>query len=88
MIQVRTLYTNVRIHPKRYFDVESQKYIRDKFEKIKSFSLHDVIDDTAHNHIFYDASWKKLIHDGDKQFDENGNIIEKWFTPLDDDWED
>ena len=38
---------------KKYFDVDSQKWIRDKLEKIRSYSLGDIINDTTHNYMIY-----------------------------------
>lgn len=38
---------------KRYQDIDTGKFMRDKMEKIESYSLGDIIDDTVHNNMGY-----------------------------------
>lgn len=69
---------------KRYFDVESQKYITDKLETIQSYNLHEVIDDSYHNRYWCDDPryYSTNIYDG------FFHSIEDLFVPKDNDFDD
>jgi hypothetical protein len=43
----------VLTHLKKYYDSDSGKWIRDKLEQIKAYTLYDIIDDGIHNGMTY-----------------------------------
>ena len=77
---LRFINHTMHLHQKRYFDIDTMQFSLDKMEKIISYKLDDVIDDTIHNRPFWDNSYKR-----GGTWSPNKS---QWFQPLDNDWED
>ncbi len=75
IFEVRNTKRSVICYPKRYYDNDINKYLLDKCEGIKAYSLHNIIDDIAHNEIGSNYYPTKKAYN-------------KWFIPLDNDWND
>lgn len=75
--QVRERTHTVMLHDKRYFDVDSGKFITDKLPTIPSLNLNDMM--TRCHWTEYDCDEK------DECFDDYEH--QKWFTPKDDDFD-
>jgi paraquat-inducible protein B len=68
---------------KQYQDIDTGKYVRDKMDKIASYTLGDIIDDDAHNYMTYAVPRSRAHYD--KVDTTVSNIIK--FVPKDNDWD-
>jgi len=76
---IRCRQLTCAVHPKKYYDVEGQKFITDKMRTIGSHSFDEIIDDEWHNYSF---RYSKIKND-------EGGTSTLWsfpkFVPKDDD---
>jgi hypothetical protein len=68
-----------RVHVKKYYDCDQQKYIRDKLEKLTTYSLAEIAET---DHFTSDNYWRYPTDNSDSVF----NFPK--FIPKDDDWVD
>lgn len=73
--QVRERTHTVMLHDKRYFDVDSGKFITDKLPTIHSLNLNDMM---SRSQNYNDNAEDEFFDDYEHQ---------KWFTPKDDDFD-
>lgn len=91
-LRVRESRHTCMLFDKKYFDIDTGKFVRDKLAKLNSYSLADMFDDSVHNHITYnDARHHYKIEEEEEAAIEkySSNIYNfPYFTPKDNDFDE